>query len=78
MLSGIALPQRLSAWTRGSSVRSLRADDAFRSFISRTSQPSVNPKTIADGLLSSTGEITFLPIVEHVDATYTVRRINYV
>lgn len=48
------------------------ADDAFRSFQSHTLQPSVAPKTIADGLLTSLGEITFSIIMNEVDQIVTV------
>lgn len=43
------------------------ADDAFRSYYSKTLQPSVAPKTIADGLLTSLGSITFPIILNEVD-----------
>ena len=39
------------------------ADDAFRSIQTGTIQPSVNPITIADGLRTSLGDITF-PIIQ--------------
>ncbi len=39
------------------------ADDAFRSIQTGTIQPSVNPNTIADGLRTSLGDITF-PIIQ--------------
>jgi threonine dehydratase len=48
------------------------ADDAFRSFNSGIIQPSVNPKTIADGLLTSLSELTFSVIRNHVDEILTV------
>ncbi|HET6559718.1 MAG TPA: pyridoxal-phosphate dependent enzyme [Prolixibacteraceae bacterium] len=48
------------------------ADDAFRSFESKTLHPSVAPKTIADGLLTSLGEITFTIILNEVDQIVTV------
>ena len=48
------------------------ADDAFRSFQSKMLQPSVTPKTIADGLLTSLGEITFSIILNEVDQIVTV------
>ena len=48
------------------------ADDAFRSFQSHTLEPSVAPKTIADGLLTSLGEITFTIIMNEVDQIVTV------
>ncbi|MDP3432862.1 MAG: pyridoxal-phosphate dependent enzyme [Bacteroidota bacterium] len=48
------------------------ADDAVRSFQSKTLQPSVNPKTIADGLLTSLGSLTFPIIQNEVDQIVTV------
>jgi threonine dehydratase len=48
------------------------ADDAFRSFNSKILQPSVAPMTIADGLLTSLGEITFTIILNEVDQIVTV------
>jgi len=48
------------------------ADDAFRSFQSGTLIPSMNPRTIADGLLTSLSERTFAIIREHVDEILTV------
>ena len=48
------------------------ADDAFRSFYSKTLQPSVSPKTIADGLLTSLGSLTFPIILNDVDQIATV------
>jgi len=48
------------------------ADDAFRSFYSKTIQPSVAPKTIADGLLTSLGSLTFPIIMNEVDQIVTV------
>lgn len=48
------------------------ADDAFRSFHSNTLIPSVNPKTIADGLLTSLGEINYRIIKDYVYDIMTV------
>lgn len=48
------------------------ADDACRSFKSGNLIPSVNPKTIADGLLTSLGDITFAVIKQNVDDIITV------
>ena len=48
------------------------ADDAFRSFYSKILQPSVAPKTIADGLLTSLGRLTFPIILNEVDQIVTV------
>jgi len=73
LLSGIALCAKSlqpSIYVLGAEPKG--ADDAYRSFNSKTFQPSVNPQTIADGLLTSTGEITFPLILKFVDAIYTV------
>ncbi len=43
------------------------ADDAFRSFHSKEIIPSVNPHTIADGLLTSLAPVTFEIIRKNVD-----------
>ena len=48
------------------------ADDAFRSIKDNKIYPSVNPKTICDGLLTSLGDITFEVIKENVNEIITV------
>jgi threonine dehydratase len=48
------------------------ADDAFRSMQAGGIIPSTNPKTIADGLLSSLGEINFPIIQQNVEQIVTV------
>jgi threonine dehydratase len=48
------------------------ADDAYRSFREGRIMPSINPKTIADGLLTSLGEMNFAIIRKHVDDIVTV------
>jgi threonine dehydratase len=48
------------------------ADDAFRSLKSGKIIPSVNPKTIADGLLTSLGTLTFPIIQQRVEQIVTV------
>lgn len=48
------------------------ADDAFRSIQAGEIMPSVNPKSIADGLLSSLGSITFPIIQKNVEQIVTV------
>ncbi|CAE6414840.1 hypothetical protein ACGC1H_007086 [Rhizoctonia solani] len=45
--------------------------DAYESFKTKTWVPSVNPQTCCDGLLTSTGKLTFPIILDHVDAIYT-------
>lgn len=48
------------------------ADDAYRSFQSKKLVPSVQPQTIADGLLTSLGERNFAIIMDKVDDIVTV------
>ena len=48
------------------------ADDAFRSFRDGKIYPSVNPNTIADGLRTQLGEVTFRVIQKNVDSIITV------
>jgi threonine dehydratase len=48
------------------------ADDAYRSLQERKIVPSVHPKTIADGLLTSLGEMTYAIISQKVDRIVTV------
>ncbi|MEW6654141.1 MAG: pyridoxal-phosphate dependent enzyme [Bacteroidota bacterium] len=43
------------------------ADDAFRSLRDKTIYPSVNPKTICDGLLTSLGDKTYSILSENLD-----------
>lgn len=48
------------------------ADDAFRSLAAGKILPSTNPRTIADGLLTSLGELTFPIIQRRVEQIVTV------
>jgi len=48
------------------------ADDAFRSLKSGKIIPAVNPKTVADGLLTSLGTLTFPIIQQRVEQIVTV------
>lgn len=48
------------------------ADDAYRSFKSGEIVPSINPKTIADGLLTSLGDKTFKIISKLTDDIFRV------
>lgn len=48
------------------------ADDAARSLAAGRIIPSVDPVTVADGLLTSLGELTFAVIREKVEAIWTV------
>jgi len=53
-------------------VEPKNANDAYRSFKTGKIVPSVNPNTIADGLRTSLGNITFKIIQENVDDILTV------
>lgn len=44
------------------------ANDAWKSYYTGVLHPSVNPRTIADGLLTSLSELTFKAIRQNVDA----------
>ena len=50
----------------------LNANDAWKSFTSGNLTPSVNPETVADGLLTSLSELTFTIIRKNVDEIFTV------
>jgi threonine dehydratase len=51
----------------------LNANDAYISFTTGIIAPSVNPLTIADGLLTSLSELTFAVIRKNVDEIFTVK-----
>jgi threonine dehydratase len=73
LLSGTALAcQAKSPHTHVIGAEPERADDACRSFKEGTIRPSENPKTMADGLLTSLSERTFAVIRRHVSDIVTV------
>ncbi|GAP44589.1 threonine dehydratase [Lentimicrobium saccharophilum] len=73
LLSGTALSARyFGKHIRVIAAEPAGADDAFRSFTSGTFIPSVDPRTIADGLRTSLGSLTFPIIMENVDDIVTV------
>lgn len=79
LLSGTALAVHyLSPSTHVIAAEPLHADDAYRSFTSRRFVPSTNPQTIADGLLTSLGSLTFPIILEHVNNIITAREESIV
>ena len=68
LLSGTALATKaLSPATRVIAAEPAGADDAYRSLAAGQIVPSVAPKTIADGLLTSLGTLTFPIIRQHVE-----------
>ena len=73
LISGIALATAAqSPSTQVIAVEPAGADDAFRSLQTGEIQPSINPQTIADGLRTSLGELTFAVIQQHVAQIVTV------
>lgn len=52
------------------------ADDAKRSFDAQELIPSINPNTIADGLKTSLGDLTFPLILENVQDIFTVSEVE--
>jgi len=73
LLSGTAISSKhLLPGCKVMAAEPAGADDAYRSFHSKKWVPSENPKTIADGLLTSLGERNFAIILEKVDDIVTV------
>jgi threonine dehydratase len=73
LLSGTALAaHHFSPGTRVIAAEPEQADDAFQSFYQKRFIPSVNPDTIADGLRTSLGDLTFPVIQQYVDQIVTV------
>ncbi len=73
LLSGTALAVKaLAPDIRVIGAEPAGADDAARSLAAGRIIPSVDPDTVADGLLTSLGERNFPIIKEHVSAIWTV------
>jgi threonine dehydratase len=73
LLSGTAITAKgLSPRVRVLGAEPEMADDAHRSLQAGHIIPSENPKTIADGLLTSLGTLTFPIIRKHVEQIVTV------
>lgn len=74
LISGTAIAIKfLSPKTKIIAAEPEGANDAFRSFRDGKLYPSTNPKTIADGLLTSLSELTFSIICNYVDFVLTVK-----
>jgi threonine dehydratase len=74
LLSGSILATKyFSPNTKVIGAEPLGADDAFRSIRDNNIYPSVNPNTIADGLLTSLSSKTFNIISDGVDRIITVK-----
>ena len=73
LLSGTALSiHYFSPKTKVIAAEPSQADDAFQSFYQGKFIPSTNPNTIADGLLTSLGTLTFPIIKKYVNQIVTV------
>jgi len=73
LLSGTAIAAKaLAPRIRVLAAEPAGADDAFRSLAAGHIVPSMQPQTIADGLLTSLGELTFPIIREQVEQIVTV------
>jgi len=73
LLSGTSLAvSGISPATRVIGAEPEGADDAYRSLQAGKIIPSVEPKTVADGLLTSLGDLTFPIIQSHVEQIVTV------
>jgi threonine dehydratase len=73
LLSGTALAAKsINPQIKVYGCEPVNADDASRSFRSGKLVPSVNPRTVADGLLTSLSERTFTIIRNHVNDILTV------
>ncbi len=73
LVSGTALScHYFSAETQVIAAEPEQANDAWQSYMSKTLIPSFRPETIADGLKTSLGKITFPIILKHVNNILTV------
>lgn len=73
LLSGVAIAARgLNPTVRILGAEPLGASDAASSLQMNARQPMTNPVTIADGLRTGIGELTWAIMREHVEHVYTV------
>lgn len=76
LLSGTAISTAyFSPLTKVIASEPLGANDAYKSFYSKSFTPSISPKTIADGLLTSLGKYTFPIILKYVHKIQTVEEV---
>lgn len=73
LLSGTAIAAKgINPGIRVIGAEPEMADDAYRSLRAGHILPSENPQTVADGLLTSLGDLTFPIIQQHVEQIVTV------
>lgn len=74
LMAGVTLAAKaLKPTIRLFAAEPLNADDAARSFARKEFVPQTDPKTIADGLLTSMGDLTWPVVRDLVEAVITVR-----
>lgn len=79
LLSGTSLASSyLSPNTKIIAGEPENANDAFLSFYKKEFIPVKKPNTIADGLLTSLGSITFPIILDHVDEIVTAKELSII
>jgi threonine dehydratase len=72
LLAGTALASRwLEPAAQVFAAEPAGADDAWRSFTSRTLTPLTSPRSIADGLLATLGQRNFAIMLDDVDGVFT-------
>jgi threonine dehydratase len=73
LMSGTSIAARsLNSKIQIVGAEPLNANDAWISFKTGILTPSINPLTVADGLLTSLSDLTFSIIRKHVDEIFTV------
>jgi threonine dehydratase len=79
LLSGTAISvTEVSPKTRVIGAEPEMADDAYRSLQAGTIIPSTNPQTIADGLLTTLGSLSFPIIQQYVEQIVTVSEVGII
>ena len=79
MLSGVTIAAKsVNPHIKVFGAEPLGADDAARSFAGKTWLPQTAPQTIADGLMTSLGQLTWPIVRDHVDGIFTVTEAEIV
>ncbi len=79
LLSGTSLAVHyFSPKTKVIAAEPEQANDAFLSFTKKQFIPSINPNTIADGLRTSLGSLTYPIILRHVQSIVTVSEASII
>jgi len=79
MLSGVTIAAKaLNSNIKVYGAEPLNADDAARSFAGKVWLPQTAPNTIADGLMTSLGQLTWPIVRDRVDGIFTVTETEIV